>query len=776
MKRHSIAIFLSVLALVFFAWPPMRFLPAYAAPSQPRTLPGHVPDAVARGRAVLVGHVPGDHPISIAVGLSLRNTSALDAFLRAVSDPANPGYHHYLTQAQANQNFNPTVRQQQQVVAWLQSHGLTVTHTYANHLLVDARGTVAQVEAMLSITINNYRAPVRGKSVTFYAPANNPTVPGSVSDTVQSITGLDNYPRFFLGSNGTADNAAPYYPQDFANAYDVNPLWNAGDNGGNQHIGITLWTVPPSDATLQSFASKTGAAVATTANGRLNVIPVDGGTTAAVSPDGGEAGMDIEYSSGMAPGATIDYYEAPTDSSGNPTDQGLEDALNQAGSDSNNNQQITDSWGGCEATSTSDPFTSATNTIFSSNSATGHNYFFSSGDNGSWCGGSDPAPDYPTSSPYVTSVGGTAFSGNVNGGYPGETTWVYCSTCNGGNPEGSGGGYSGLFGRPSWQTGSGLANNGMRGYPDIAADADPNTGAYVCYGSSSQCGQIGGTSLASPLWAGMLADINQYLAAQGKPAAGFLAPTLYNLANSSEPYPEYHDVTSGTNGSYNAGTGWDAVTGWGSTDSYNLAEDMAGAGAATATPTATPAATSTPAATATPGATSTPAPTATATPAPVSQQLVSNGGFENGTSPWQESSAGGYELISTQNPHTGSYSAWLCGYDNCNDQISQTVTLPSSFSTATLSYWYYSDTNEAAGSPCYDYFYSGLLDSSGNTITTTQQSCNSNVTNGWVHESFDVSSALSSYAGQQVQVAFQGTTDSSLSTDFFVDDVTLTIS
>ncbi|HZU14461.1 MAG TPA: protease pro-enzyme activation domain-containing protein [Chloroflexota bacterium] len=804
MRARVVVTMLSVLAVCLVAFPPSGLRHAFAAPGQPRKLSGHVPDVVARGHAKLIGHRAGNDVMTIAVGLPLRDPAALQSFLQAVNDPASPGYHQYLSQAAANQSFNPTPRQEQSVVAWLRANGLTVTRTYPNHLLVDAQGTVAQIESMLSVTINTYQATVRGRSTQFFAPANDPTVPASVSDTVQAITGLDNYPRFVMASNGTAHNGTPYYPQDFANAYDVNPLWNAGDNGSGQHIGITLWTVPPSTTTLQSFASTTGASTATTANGRLKVIQVDGGTTTA---DSGEAGMDIEYSSGMAPGATLDYYEAPTDSSGNPTDQGLEDALNQAGTDSNNNQQITNSWGGCEASSTSDPFTSTTNNIFSSNSATGHNYLFSSGDNGSWCGGVDPGPDYPTSSPYVTSVGGTAFSGTVSGSYPGEKAWAYCSTCNSGNPEGSGGGYSGIFSRPSWQTGSGLASNGMRGYPDIAADADPNTGAYVCYGSSSSCAQFGGTSLASPLWAGMLADINQYLSAQGKPAAGFIDPTLYRLANASEPYAEYHDVTSGTNGSYNAGTGWDAVTGWGSDDAYNLARDMAGGSTSTPTPVATatatrvPTATSTPRPTATstpvptsnpsatatatpkatatstprPTATSTPRPTATATSAP-STQVVVNGGFENGTSPWSEYSANGYELISNYRAHAGSYSAWLCGYDDCTDQIYQLVTLPKSFSTATFSYWYYSDTQEASGSPCYDYFYSRLYTSAKNLITTTQQSCNSSVTNGWVHESFNVSSALKSYAGQQVYVFFEGTTDVSLPSDFFVDDVSLTTS
>lgn len=812
MKKRSLVSCLSAAILVSLALPGHSSTHALAAPAGPKTLQGHTPDVVAQGYAQLLGHHPGNDRITLTIGLPLRDAVALDTFLHNLNDPSSPAYHQYLTQAQANQEFNPTDRQESEVVKWLQSYGLTVTQTYPNHLLVDATGTFAQAERMLHITLNDYQGKVHGKNAAFFAPSVDPTVDASVADVVQSISGLDNIPRFHLAANGTAHNTTPYYPQDFANAYDVNPLWTAGDNGAGQHIGITLWTVPPSDTTLQKFGTTTGAAVATTANGRLNVIPVDGGTTSTLSPDAGEAGMDIESSGGIAPGATIDYYEAPTDSSGNPTDQGLEDALNLAGTDANNNRQITNSWGGCEASSTSDPFTSATENIFSSNSATGHNYFFSSGDNGSWCDpsgtgvGTNPYPDFPTSSPYVTSVGGTKFSGTVSGSYPGEAAWAYCSTCNGGNPEGSGGGYSTIFSRPTWQTGSGLAANGKRGYPDISADADPNTGAYVCYGSSSTCGQIGGTSLASPLWAGMLAVVNQYLAAQGKPAAGFLNPTVYSLATHAQTYTPFHDVTSGTNGAYTAGTAWDAVTGWGSTDVYNLARDIAGTGTgATATPTATtPPATSTPTIgptktatptptvgptkTATPtstvGPTKTPTPTSTvgpsatptATSAPVAKQLIVNGGFESGQTPWSESSTGGYQIVDPTRPHTGSYSAYLCGYNYCNDQIYQTVTLPTSFSKVTLGYWYYSDTQEAAGSPCYDYFYSRLRSSTGATITTPQKSCNSSVTNGWVYKSFDVTSALGAYAGKQVQVYFQGTTDVSLISDFFVDDVTLNVS
>ncbi|MGI8824598.1 MAG: S53 family peptidase [Chloroflexota bacterium] len=306
------------------------------------------------------------------------------------------------------------------------------------------------------------------------------------------------------------------------------------------------------------------------------VIPVDGGTTDTDASV--ESGLDVESASGMAPAAEIDYYEIPTDSNGSPTYAGSLDALNAAGSDAHAVRQISNSWAGCESSSASDPWTMQAEQIFASNAATGHNYFFSTGDTGSWCDpsgngtGHDPFAEYPASSPNVTAVGGTSFNTDVGGSYPGESAWQYCA-CSG-TPEGSGGGYSAIFSQPAWQVGLGAAGTGKRGYPDVSADGDPNTGAYDCWGSTPTCGQVGGTSLASPLWAGMMATLNSYLLRRGQSPLWSPNSTIYSLATQPQALAPFHDVTSGTNGTYNAGTGWDAVTGWGSPDLYNIAQDL----------------------------------------------------------------------------------------------------------------------------------------------------------------------------------------------------------
>ncbi|GHO86361.1 hypothetical protein [Dictyobacter formicarum] len=186
------------------------------------------------------------------------------------------------------------------------------------------------------------------------------------------------------------------------------------------------------------------------------------------------------------------------------------------------------------------------------------------------------------------------------------------------------------------------------------------------------------------------------------------------------------------------------------------------------TPTPTPATTPTP--TPTPAATPTPTPT----PIPGGSNILTNGGFESGSSSWTESSSGGYEIVDNSNPHTGVNSAYLCGYNNCTDTIYQTVTIPSSATKITLSYWIYISTNETSTTTCYDYFRSRLRTTSGSTISTVQTRCNLDA-QGWTQYTFDVTSALSSYKGQQVQVAFLGTTDASLTSSFYVDDAALTV-
>jgi hypothetical protein len=189
-------------------------------------------------------------------------------------------------------------------------------------------------------------------------------------------------------------------------------------------------------------------------------------------------------------------------------------------------------------------------------------------------------------------------------------------------------------------------------------------------------------------------------------------------------------------------------------------------GGPTATPTRTPTNTPTPS-----GPTDTPTRTPTNTPTPVStcNEALTNPGFESGTAPWVASAGNGHTIVSTTRPHSGSFSALLGGYNRATDQIYQQITIPSTATSATLSYWWYMTTKESTHP--WDFLYTRIQNSSGTTLATLQTVNDGSTANTWVHPSFD----LTAYKGQTIRVAFVATTDRSQATTFFVDDASVNI-
>jgi hypothetical protein len=212
--------------------------------------------------------------------------------------------------------------------------------------------------------------------------------------------------------------------------------------------------------------------------------------------------------------------------------------------------------------------------------------------------------------------------------------------------------------------------------------------------------------------------------------------------------------------------GWNDPGGQNYTIFPNGTEWLAGGGGSSATPTPTSTPISTPSPTSTPVSTATPNPTPSPTPGS-GGNLISNGGFENGTSPWVASSSGGYTIVDGTKPHTGADSAYLCGYNNCSDSIYQQVTIPSSITTATLTYYWYMSTQETTHP--FDYLYVRIRSTSGSTLTTLQTLSDGSSANSWTQASFSVSN----YKGQTVQVAFVATNGAKNPTNFYVDDVVL---
>jgi thermitase len=149
--------------------------------------------------------------------------------------------------------------------------------------------------------------------------------------------------------------------------------------------------------------------------------------------------------------------------------------------------------------------------------------------------------------------------------------------------------------------------------------------------------------------------------------------------------------------------------------------------------------------------------------------VIVNGGFESGSASWTESSSGGYELIDTTRPHTGAYSAYLGGYNNGTDSVYQTVSIPAGATSANLSYWSYMTSSEGTGTP-YDYLYVEVRSTGGTLLGTLRTQNNTGTRGSWLQTT---NLSLLPWKGQTVRVQFRATTDSSLITSFFVDDVVL---
>jgi subtilase family serine protease len=736
--------------------------------------------------AHLMGEANAQQQLNLSIGLQLRNRQELQTLLREMYTPHSPGYHHFLSAQQFVDEFGPTAEQQQQVIDYLQQQALSITHISSNHLLIDASATVAQAEATFRVSIKNYKLGAN----LFYANVNPPTIPGPLASIISSIGGLDNsvhmHPLYQIHpKNRNKPGTGPgggFAPADLNGAYDATPLLQSGVQGNNQTVAVfELDGYQSSDVTQYFQTYNLG-------NPSISNVLVDGFNGSA-GAGAIEVELDIEVVAAMASKANQLVYMGPN------TTQGVNDTYNQIVTD-NKAQIATNSWGECESQSGNAELQTLDN-ILSQGSAEGIAMYAASGDSGAYdCNNTNLAVDSPADDPNITGVGGTSLHLN-NGSYGSESVWSNPSDTQR-SPEGAGGGggISSFFKEPTWQTGPGVQNqysNGNREVPDVSADADPATGYSVyCTVTASGCSSsgwitVGGTSAAAPLWAGSTALINEYLQKQQKSRIGFANPVLYGLENATEQFPPFHDVTSGTNLYYPATSGFDEASGWGSPDIYNIARDVAG-GSTPPPPTPGPSPTATgipvPGPTTQPGPSPTsistpgPGPTDTTTPTPPAptSSLIQNGDFEKGSASWQESSAGGYEIVDTTNPHTGTYSAYLCGYSSCNDSISQGFVVPGKVSSIVISYWWFGETSHITHR-CVDKFTVGLLNAHGNTIGKVQAACNINAKGNWQQVNFNATSLLSNYASQTVTLVFDATTSSSwVTSSFFVDDVNVSAS
>jgi kumamolisin len=386
-------------------------------------------------------------------------------------------------------------------------------------------------------------------------------LPSELAQSVEAVLGLDDRPQAkphfrVLAEQSLQKSAAAavsYTPRQVAALYQ----FPTDVDGTGQTVGIVELGGGYKPADLKNYFSSLGVKAPTVIS-----VPVDNGKNKPTNPNSadGEVLLDIEVVGAVAPGAKIAVYFAPN------TSKGFQDALTMAIHDTTNKPSVISiSWGGPESTWTAQAMT-AFDSAAQDAAALGVTICAASGDNGSSDGVNDGANhvDFPASSPHILACGGTSLQ-SANGIITSETVW------NDGSQGGAGGGgFSKQFPLPSWQAAAKITppSGGGRGVPDVAGDADPQTGYQVLVDGKSLV--IGGTSAVAPLWSGLIALLNEKL---GRPL-GFLQPNLYGLPTTAGAF---HDVTVGSNGAFAAAPGWDATTGLGTPSGQNLLKAIGGA-------------------------------------------------------------------------------------------------------------------------------------------------------------------------------------------------------
>ena len=370
-------------------------------------------------------------------------------------------------------------------------------------------------------------------------------LPEELIGHVDAVLGLDNRPQakpHFRVVKPHATNLS-YTPVQVAELYGF-PT-GAGAAAG-QTIGIIELGGGYKTADLTAYFKTLGMPAPT-----VTAVLVDKAKNAPTNANSadGEVLLDIEVCAAVAPGAKIAVYFTPN------TDQGFIDAISTAVHDTTNKPSVISiSWGGPESTWTAQSM-AALDAACQSAAALGVTITVAAGDDGSTDGvkGKTNHVDFPASSPHVLACGGTKLVGSGTS-ITSEVVWNETAA----NEGATGGGVSNVFPLPTWQANAKVpaptVKGGGRGVPDVAGDADPATGYTIRVDGETTV--IGGTSAVAPLWAGLIALAN----AKNKLSAGFINPTLYSAASAKA----FHDITSGNNGGFTAGPGWDACTGLGS--------------------------------------------------------------------------------------------------------------------------------------------------------------------------------------------------------------------
>ena len=573
--------------------------PASGAMSTP-VLSGHVPKLTRQ--LPTLGRLDAHYHLQVAIGLPLRNREQLTNLLADIYRPASANFRHFLKPDEFAAAFAPSVADYQSVIDFAKSHHLTVTHTHSNRTLVQVSGSVADIENAFHVHLQTFQHPTENRIV--FAPDVVPSL--DLKTPVLAISGLDNivrpHPQLHPagitslrvrplggggsgggGGGGGGSNTGPFEGSDFRNAYAA----GVALDGTGQSVGLfELFGFNPQD--IMDYEDEVGMPYV-----NVQSVLIDGASGDSSSVDyltypgyldyALEVTGDIEMAIAIAPGlSSVLVYEGPTPLDLPPLGTNfVQDATTTAQINDVLNRMATDDLAKQLSCSYGFDINLSTVQIFQQYAAQGQSFFLASGDTGAYSG----TVDEPADDPYITVVGGTTLTTTSDGAWSSETTWLTPATVDpidGNTPEASsGGGISLTYGIPTWQQGISMAANQgsttMRNSPDVAMVAD---NLNIVWGNDL-IGQStdfpeGGTSMAAPLWAGLVALANQQAAANGQPPIGFANPALYAIAKSSSYQSCFHDITTGCNTNsasptkYQAVAGYDLCTGLGTPNGGNL--------------------------------------------------------------------------------------------------------------------------------------------------------------------------------------------------------------
>jgi subtilase family serine protease len=540
-----------------------------------KTLHDHVPPIVAQ--LVPQGDLPESNHLSLAIGLPLRNQPALGEFLRQLYDPHSTNFHQFLTPAEFTARFGPTEADYQAVQSFARDNGFQITGTHGNRLLLDVRANVKDIQRALHIQMRKFRHPRENRN--FFAPDSEPSVAATLP--IADISGLNDFElphpklvkRDSMAAKAVAQSgSAPdgeFLGDDFRAAY----VPDTTLTGAGQVVGLLQF---------DGFYARDVAAYAQAAGGGRASIPIQtvlvDGYNGVPHSGNDEVALDIEMAMAMAPGLSkIIVF------SGGPN--GLPNDILNAMAASNAVKNLSCCWGWDGGPSTT------TDAIFQQMAAQGQSFFNASGDSGAFTTGANSVngvdnasqANAPSSSPYITQVGGTTLATTGPGGaWQSETAWYDSS-----------GGISSYYAIPTWQIGVNMSGNQgsttQRNIPDVALVA----ANVYCFSDNGGAGSVSGTSCAAPLWAGLTALMNQQAAQNGKSPVGLINAAVYAAGASANYAQDFHDITSGNNTSgvspsqFFAVAGYDLCTGWGTPAGQRLIDALTTTGTPVTVPQGT---------------------------------------------------------------------------------------------------------------------------------------------------------------------------------------------